>query len=157
MMIGEKWCLFNLMEIMAFWGQNVFMSFPPAFLRLSFPSSFLKAPWINFLLFFHFSWCLSMTVCLLFLLSYGIFGFQTNWFFIYNFFLLPFLLLTLHPRDFRVERILSFFCCFFPPFCLFYVYVLFGMLRLSLDYWCPYGKIYWNQLQLNKIKICFLA
>lgn len=65
MMIGEKWCLFNLMEIMAFWGQNVFMSFPPAFLRLSFPSSLIKAPWINFLLFFI-SHDVSLWLCVFF-------------------------------------------------------------------------------------------
>ena len=44
-------------------------------------------PWINFLLSSFISHDVSLCVCLLFLLSYGIFGFQTNWFFIYIFFL----------------------------------------------------------------------
>lgn len=85
-------------------------------------------------------------MCLLFLLSYGIFGFQTNWFFIYIFFSYP------PPPWFSCWTNSSVFLSFLH-FCLFYVYVLFGMLRLSLDYGCPCGEIYWNQIEFSEWKI----
>ena len=140
MMIGKKWCLFNLMEIMAFWGQNVFMSFPPAFLQLSISSSSSYFPLSAVNKFsshslFYFLWCLSMCVFFCFYLTaFSAFKLID---FLYTIFFLP---------STSVIFVLNELCLFsfFSPFCLFYVYVLFGMLRLSLDYWCPCGEILLN-------------